>query len=356
MLSFDLSEEQQMIRDTVGAFAREQIRPAARPADESGEIPAALVAQAWRLGLVQGPIPESLGGNGDIRLATTGAIVAEELAYGDLAIAFPVLEMGTDEQRALHLKRFTGPDFVAATAALMEPRWDFDPAAMTTVARRDGNSFVLDGAKCMVALAAASDTLLVWAASANYDRVDGFLIARDTPGLKVGEREKNMGLNALETFAVELKGCRVGAEAHLGGEGGADFRRAMSESRVAMAAMGVGVAHAAFDYARDYAKERKAFGVPIATKQAVAFMLADMAIEIDAARLLVWEAAWHLDRGADAHKESYLARNYVAASALKVADNAVQVLGGHGYIREHPVEMWLRNARGFSALEGLATV
>jgi acyl-CoA dehydrogenase len=366
MLSFDLSEEQQMIRDTVGAFAREQIRPAARPADEGGEIPAALVAQAWQLGLVQGPIPESLGGNGDTRLATTGAIIAEELAYGDLAIAthvlaprllaFPVLEMGTDEQRQHHLKRFTGPSFASASAALMEPRWDFDLAAMTTVARRDGHSFVLDGAKCMVALAAASDTLLVWAASANYDRVDGFLVARDTPGLSVGEREKNMGLKALETFAVELKGCRVGAETRLGGEDGSDFRRAMSQSRVAMAAMGVGVAHAAFDYARDYAKERKAFGVPIATKQAVAFMLADMAIEIDAARLLVWEAAWHLDRGEDAHKESYLARNYVAASALKVTDNAVQVLGGHGYIREHPVEMWLRNARGFSALEGLATV
>jgi alkylation response protein AidB-like acyl-CoA dehydrogenase len=227
---------------------------------------------------------------------------------------------------------------------------------MTTVARRDGNSFVLNGAKCVVPLAAASDTVLVWAASANYDRVDGYLVARETPGLSIGEREKNMGLKGLATFEVELKGCQLGPEARLGGEAGADFRRAMSQSRVAMAAMGVGVAHAAFDYARDYAKERKAFGVPIATKQAVAFMLADMAIEVDAARLLVWEAAWHLDRGEDAHKESYLARSYVAASALKVTDNAVQVLGGHGYIREHPVEMWLRNARGFSALEGLATV
>ena len=236
MLSFDLSEEQQMIRDSVGAFAREQIRPAARPADESGEIPAALVAQAWQLGLVQGPIPESLGGNGDSRLAITGAIIAEELAYGDLAIAahvlaprllaFPVLEMGTDEQRERHLKRFTGADFTPASAALMEPRWDFDPAAMTTVARRDGHSFTLNGAKCLVALAAASDTMLVWAASANYDRVEGFLVARDAPGLKVGEREKNMGLNGLATFEVELDGCRVEAEARLGGEGGADFRRA----------------------------------------------------------------------------------------------------------------------------------
>jgi alkylation response protein AidB-like acyl-CoA dehydrogenase len=264
--------------------------------------------------------------------------------------------MGTDEQRQRHLRRFTGPSFAPASAAVLEPRWDFDPAAMTTVARRDGKGFTLDGVKCMVALAATSEVILVWAASANYDRVDGFLVARDTPGLSVSEREKNMGLKALETFAVELKGCRLGGEARLGGEGGADFRRAMSQSRVAMAAMGVGVARAAFDYARDYAKERKAFGVPIASKQAVAFMLADMAIEIDAARLLVWEAAWHLDRGEDAHKESYLARNYVAASALKVTDNAVQVLGGHGYIREHPVEMWLRDARGFAAFEGLATV
>jgi alkylation response protein AidB-like acyl-CoA dehydrogenase len=123
-----------------------------------------------------------------------------------------------------------------------------------------------------------------------------------------------------------------------------------------MAAMAVGVARAAYEYARAYARERKAFGVPIATKQAVAFMLADMAIEIDAARLLVWEAASRLDRGEDALKESYQARNYAAQAVLSVADNAVQTLGGHGYIREHPVEMFLRNARGFAAFEGLATV
>ncbi len=365
MLSFELSEEQQMIRDTVGAFAREQIRPAARPADEAGEIPPALVEQAWQLGLVQGPIPEALGGNGDTRLALTGAIVAEELAWGDLAIAahvlaprllaFPVLAMGTDEQRERHLRRFAGREFVPATAALMEPRWDFDPMAMSTVARRDGAGFVLDGSKCLVPLAAESETLLVWAAAENHDRVEGFLLPRTSAGLSVGERERNMGLKGLATYEVALDGCRAGAEARLGG-GGADFARALDQSRIALAAMGVGVAHAAFDYARDYAKERKAFGVPIATKQAVAFMLADMAIEIDAARLLVWEAAWRLDRGEDARKESYLARNYVAAIALKVTDNAVQVLGGHGYIREHPVEMWLRNARGLSTFEGLATV
>jgi acyl-CoA dehydrogenase len=142
----------------------------------------------------------------------------------------------------------------------------------------------------------------------------------------------------------------------LGGEAGINFVRLLSESRVALAAMAVGVARAAFDYARAYAKERKAFGVPIATKQAIAFMLAEMAIEIDATRLLVWEAASRLDKGEDALKESSQARNYAAQASLTVADNAVQVLGGHGYIRDHPVEMWLRDARGFGVLDGLAIV
>src|SRR5581483_7706328 len=364
MVSFELSEEQRMMRDSVGAFAREEIRPAAREADESGAICAGLIAKAWQLGLVQGPIPEKLGGNGDARSAVSGAIVAEELAWGDLAIAlhalcprllaFPVLEFGSDDQRERHLRRLAGAEFAPATAALMEPRWDFDASELATTARRDGAGFVLSGRKCLVPLAASAETILVWATEG--DGVGGYLVPRGASGLRIGGREKNMGLKALETFELELDGLRVGAEARLGGGGGVDFRRVLSQSRVALAAMGVGVARAAFEYARDYARERKAFGVPIATKQAVAFMLAEMAIEIDASRLLAWEAAWHLDRGADAFKESYLARNYVAAAALKVTAYAVQVLGGHGDSREHPVELWLRAGRGFSSFEGLATV
>jgi acyl-CoA dehydrogenase len=369
MIDFELSEEQQMIRDSVGAFAREKIRPAARPADESGAIPAPLVAEAWQFGFVSGAIPEKFGGGGDPRSAVTGAIVAEELGFGDLSIAlhmlaprlfaFPIVEMGTDGQRAQHLKRFAGADFAAATAAVMEPRFDFDLSAQQVSAKRDGDGFILNGTKCYVPLAAESDSMLVYAAtdaSKGFAGVDAFIVPRVAAGVTVSDREKNMGLKALATYELWLKDCRVGADARLGGDKGIDFSRLMSESRVALAAMGVGVMNAAFEYARDYAKERKAFGVPIATKQAIAFILADMAIEIDAARLLVWEAAFTLDKGGDALKESYLAKNYVAASALKVTDNGVQVLGGHGYIREHPVEMWLRNARGFSAIEGIATV
>jgi alkylation response protein AidB-like acyl-CoA dehydrogenase len=368
MIGFDLTDEQRMIRETVTAFATEQIRPAARTADESGEVPADLIAKSWDLGLVRGPIPETYGGYGDSRSAVTGAVIAEELAFGDLSLAlhmlaprltaFPVLEMGTDAQRDLILKPLCTGNFVPSSAALMEPRYDYDAAALTTTASREGRGFILNGVKCYVPLAAESSSILVFASGARpgFDHVDGFIIDRATPGLTISAPEKNMGIKALKTYEVKLEGCPAGADARLGGEAGINFARLLSESRVALAAMAVGVARAAFDYARDYAKERKAFGVPIATKQAIAFMLAEMAIEIDAARLLVWEAAWHLDRGEDAIKESYQARNYAAQTSLTVADNAVQVLGGHGYIREHPVELWLRNARGFAILDGLATV
>jgi acyl-CoA dehydrogenase len=369
MISFELTDEQKMVRDTVAAFAMERIRLAARAADESGSIPQKLIEEAVQLGLVRGCIPEALGGYGDIRSAVTGALVAEELSYGDLSVALhmlaprllalPVLEMGTEEQRARYLKPLATDEFVPATAAMMEPAFDFDPAAMRTIVRAENGAFILDGGKCWVPLAVDCETILVYAASqpaSDFSGVEAFLVPRLSPGLAISEREKNMGMKGLATFALSFNQCRLPAEARLGGERGINFRRLLSQSRVAAAAMAVGVARAAFEYARDYAKERKAFGVPIATKQAIAFMLAEMAIEVDAMRLLVWEAASRLDKGDDALKESYQARNYSAASVLMVADNAVQALGGHGYIREHPVEMWLRNARAFALIDGLAIV
>jgi acyl-CoA dehydrogenase len=369
MISFDLSEEQRMIRDTIVAFAAEEIRPEARNADESGDISPALIAKTWELGLVRGAIPEQFGGCGDDRSAVTGVIAAEELAYGDLSIAihvlaprlivFPVLEFGTEQQRARVFKDFGGDHFAAGTAALIEPRFDFDASALDTFAQREGESFVLNGAKCCVPLAVESDSILVFATSnrdVGFNAVDAFIVPRSTPGLTISDREKNMGLKGLGTYEVKLENCRMGADARLGGDDRINFTRIVGQSRVATAAMAVGVAHAAFDYARAYAKERRAFGVPIATKQAIAFMLAEMAIEIDATRLLVWESAAALDRGEDALIESYQARNYAAQSSLMVTDNAVQILGGHGYIREHPVEMFLRNARAFAMLEGSAMV
>ena len=369
MISFELTGEQKMVQETVAAFAIEQIRPVARHADDSGSIPAELLAKAGQLSLVRGCLPDNVGGYGEPRVAVTGAIVAEELAYGDLSVAlhtlaprllaFPLIEMGSDAQRARYLPRFATDGFVAASAAIMEPAFDFDPADMSTFALRSSGDYLINGAKCYVPLALDSETILVYATSSpggGFAGVEGLLVPRDSPGLKTSEREKNMGLNGLATFELTFEQCRVPAENRLGGEQGINFARLLSQSRVAMAAMAVGVARAAFDYACDYAKERKAFGTPIATRQAIAFMLAEMAIEVDAMRLLTWEAASWLDKNDDAVKQSYQARNYAAAATLMVADNALQILGGHGYIREHPVEMWLRNARAFGVLDGLAIV
>jgi alkylation response protein AidB-like acyl-CoA dehydrogenase len=187
------------------------------------------------------------------------------------------------------------------------------------------------------------------------DAPAAFLVERAAAGVTVGEREQNMGLKPLATYEVSFDKVRVPAAARLGGDG-AQIERILNHSRIALGALAVGMARGAFEYARDYAKERKAFGVAIAQKQAIAFILAEMAIEIDAARLLLWEAAWMLDQGQDASRECVLAKRYASNAALKVADNAVQVLGGHGYVRDHPVEMWLRNARGFSSFEGMAIV
>ena len=376
MISFELSEDQKLLQETVAAFAIEQIRPLARDADERGEAPESVVARAWKLGLVAGAIPESYGGFGDARSALTGAIVLEELGYGDLSIAlhvlaprllvYPLLEHGTEDQKKRFLPAFTQAEFRAATAAVVEPSLHFDLSALTTTAIAEKNGFVLRGRKAFVPLADGSETVLVYARHADrprsenpaegYRAVGAFLVERGAPGLEIGPPEKNMGIKALRSHELTLSDVRVGAECRLGGDRGIDFARLMNCSRVALGALAVGVARAAFDYARDYAKERRAFGVAIAQKQAIAFMLAEMAIEIDATRLLVWKAAWKLDRGEDATREAYLAKHYAANMALKVTDNAVQVLGGHGYIRDHLVELWLRNARGFASFEGMAIV
>ena len=367
MAGFQPTDEQQLIRDTVATFAREQIRPVAREADETGQIPSSLVQHAWELGLVQSTIPEAFGGSGEPPSAITGALVCEELAWGDLSIALHVLAprlvthplsaLGTPEQQQI-LSTYADSDFTAGTAAIIEPRFAFDVNELATTATSDGHEFLLNGHKCLVPLAAEAQHLLVYAR--HNDDLSAFLLPRGLPGLTIGGREKNMGLKAIATYELSLENCRVPASARLNG----NLSPLLNRSRVALASLAVGVARAAFEYATTYAKERRAFGSAIAQKQAVAFMLAEMAVEIDAARLLTWEAAWKIDAGQDvpdgalsgATREACIAKNYAANMALKVTDNALQVLGGHGYIRDHLVELWVRNARGFATFEGIAMV
>jgi alkylation response protein AidB-like acyl-CoA dehydrogenase len=365
MYSFEPTEEQQMLIETVGKYASNDLRTAAHEAEERGELPKKLVNKGWEIGLLQASIPESYGGFGEWS-AVTGVLAAEEMAFGDLAgtlavltpslFATPILFAGSEEQKESYLPKVIESEWSPYTAALIEYAFDFDPNALKTTATLNGEEYVLNGEKAFVPFAADAEFILVYA---NLDgQTQGFVVPKDSAGLKIGEeREKLMSLNALPLYRVHLEKVRVPAANRLGGQTGHDFSPILASMRLATAAMAVGVANAAFEYSRDYAKEREAFGVKIAQKQAIAFMLAEMRTEIEAIRLLTWEAAWKMDTGReDAWTEAYLAATGAVDMVMMVTDRAVQILGGHGYIREHPVEMWMRNGRGFTTFTGLGIV
>jgi len=236
---------------------------------------------------------------------------------------------------------------------VVEPRMRFDPLRPATRAERRDGGYALRGEKCFVPWLDGGELVVV---SATADDGPGlFAVARDAAGL-AATPERNLGIGALPTATLALEDVRVPAEARLGAPGGDELARLLARGRTALAAAAVGVARAAFEIARDYAKQRETFGAPIATRQAIAFALADMAIEIDGARLLAWEAAWRLDEGLEAGREAVRAQVQAARVALAVADGAVQVLGGHGYTREYLPELQLRDARGFASFEALALV
>ncbi len=369
MVSFIPSDEQKMIQDTARDFAANELTPKARDCDENREIPGQLLQAAWELGLANAVIPETCGGVGMERSAVTNCLMCEELAYGDASIAMailapsmfiiPVMEMGTEEQQQKYLPMFCEEKYKPATIAVMEPRITFDLADLQTTYQFDGENYAISGVKCNVPMAAEADLMLVMAASnrgVGYSGVDAFIVEKGVKGVKVGEREKNMGFKPLPTYPVTFTECVVPKANRLGGDRGINFLRLVNLSRVALSALAVGVGRASKDYCIQYAKDRYAFGEPIASRQAIAFMLAEMAIETDAARLLTWKAAWKADRGEDFTKEAFLAKTYAGEQTMKVTDYGVQILGGHGYIREHPVELYFRNGRGFSILEGMAMV
>jgi alkylation response protein AidB-like acyl-CoA dehydrogenase len=268
----------------------------------------------------------------------------------------PIFQAGSEEQRQSYLPKVIEGEWSPYTAALIEYAFDFDPNALKTTAALNGEEYVLNGEKAFVPFAKEAEFILVYA---NLDgQTQGFIVPEDSAGLMIGEeREKLMSLNALPLHRVHLKDVRVPVSNRLGGPSGHDFEPILASMRLATAAMAVGVAKAAFEYSLDYAKEREVFGVKVAQKQAIAFMLAEMRTEIEAIRLLTWEAAWKLDQHReDAANEAYLASTGAADMAMMVTDRAVQILGGHGYIREHPVEMWMRTGRGFATFTGLAIV
>lgn len=364
MYAFEPSDEQRMLVDAIHRYSMNDLRPAAHDADEASLIPRDLVKKGWELGILQASIPEEFGGFGD-HSAVTGALAAEELAWGDLAIAFavltpglfalPILIAGNQEQKEKFLPPVIEAEWKPYTAALVEPRFDFDPNELDTKAVENTDHFVLNGEKVFVPFADEAEMLLVYAQLNGVTQ--GFLLPSDSDGLEVGDCQLLMGIKALPLYKLRLDGVQVPKEHRLGGVEGHNMGTILDASRVAIAAMGVGLSRAAFEYARDYAKDREVFGVKVAQKQAIAFMLAEMATEIEATRLLTWQAAWMIDEGkSEASKQAYLAHIASSDMAMMVTDRAVQILGGHGYIREHPVEMWMRCGRGIASFTGLGIV
>ena len=364
MYSFEPNEEQKMLIDAIRRYAIDDLRAAYRDADEEGLLPPELIEKGWELGVLQASIPEAYDGFGE-RSVVTGVLAAEELAYGDLAAAMavmmpglfttPLLIGGTEEQKRKYIPAVIEMEWKPYTAALMEPKFNFDPNDLETTAELDGEEYVIHGLKAYVPYANEAEALIVYAKLDG--ETQGFIVPGDAAGLEVGERQKLLGLHALPLYTVQCDGVRVPTSDRIGGLEGHDFAPILDATRVALASMAVGVSRAAYEYSRDYAKDREVFGVKVAQKQAIAFMLAEMATEIEAIRLLVWEAAWMLDHGKpEASKQAYLAMTGAADMAMMVTDRAVQILGGHGYIREHPVELWMRNGRGFATFAGLAIV
>ena len=364
MISFDPTEEQELIRDSVREFAASEMREIARACDEAESLPDEFLEQSWELGLANAQIPEAYGGPGLERSPITSVLVAEELGYGCPGLAtaalapasliYPLLDLGTEEQRQAHLPRFAGSAYRAGALALHEQNWSFELANLGTLAEPKNGEFRITGTKRMVPMGERAELFLVVARCGAREGVAGlqaFLVPADTPGVSV-EREHTMGLRAVPFARVEFDGARVGAEAQLGGEAGCDVARLANLARTASLALALGQSRAVLDFAIDYAKERVAFGQPIGQKQAIAFMLAEMRIELNSMRWLVWQAASQLERGNDANRETRLAQTYTNREAMRLADNGVQIFGGHGFIRDYPIEMWFRNARVLTVLEG----
>ncbi|HWL87726.1 MAG TPA: acyl-CoA dehydrogenase family protein [Polyangiaceae bacterium] len=360
------TEEQTLIRDSMRRFADEVLRPAAYAADEATRSPREILEQSQGLGLAQLAIPEALGGMAEVRSHVAAALITEQLARGDMGLATAILaplavvhalvDWGTAEQQQQHLPAFLGDTFVPAAMALIEPRPLFDPMHPRAGAvRTDDGGWSLHGEKSLVPLA-QSATLFAVVADVRGRGPQIFLLERKTPGLEI-ELEPAMGLRAAGTGRLKFNGARVSAGALLGGEEGRfDLGALVDRARVAWGAMAVGTCQAVLDYVIPYCNERQAFGEPVSNRQSVAFLIADMAIEIEGMRLLVHRAASLCERGGSIAREASLARTQCASKGMKIGTDGVQLLGGHGFVKEHPVERWYRDLRAIGIVEGALSV
>lgn len=364
-MDFTLSEEHSMMKKLFREFADNEIAPKADELDETGEFPRENLQKLAREGHMGIPIPEEWGGAGadfmtyifcleevSRACASTGVILAVHTSLG----IYSILYHGTQEQKERYVTGLASGEMLGAFA-LSEPEAGSDAGALRTRARREGDYYILDGNKVWITSAGEADVYVVFATMDPEKKTRGitaFLVDKDTPGLTIGPKEKKMGLNASSTCELIFDECRVPAENLLGEEGGG-FKIAMSlldGGRIGIAAQGLGIAQAAFEAALEYAKTREQFKQPIANFQAIQFKLADLATELEAARLLVYQAAFNKDRDLPCTKEASMAKYFATDLAMKAGIEAVQIYGGYGYSRDYPVERFMRDAKVTQIYEG----
>ncbi|HEY6131524.1 MAG TPA: acyl-CoA dehydrogenase family protein [Halioglobus sp.] len=363
LFDLTLTDEQRMNRESMQRFAAAEIRPLARSIDTGDSLAQTFYPKTAELGLTLLPIPEALGGAGVNRSPISNALIYEDLAYGDMALALgsvspmafvnTLMDQGSEAQREKYLPPFCTGDFKPATTALLEPRATFEPSAPATTATANADGYRLSGTKCMVPLGMDAELVLV---IARLD--DGFpaaFIVEGTPEGMTRTAEDNMGLLGARLATLTLDQVQVPANAKLG-DSLFNLQRFIDLGRIGICALAVGTCQAVLDYVIPYCNERVAFDEPISNRQSVAFMIADIAIELEAMRLMTWRAASRAENGLHFHQHSTLAGLFCAEHAMKIGTDGVQLLGGHGFCREHPVEMWYRNLRALATLEGVASV
>lgn len=363
-MDFGLSDEQLALQATARRFAREQVAPVAAHFDRTAEFPREVIRQAWELGLSNTVIPVEHGGVG--LSSVDSCLVTEEIAWGCAGIATsvmcndlgltPILVAGSPEQKRDWL-RPCAEKFSLVSFCLSEPNAGSDVAGLQLLAEKDGPNYVLRGTKCWITNGGEADLFTVFATLDRKTRHNGicaFIVPANTPGISRGKKEDKMGQRASDTRVLDFDGVRVPAAQRLGAEG-EGFKIAMQtldRSRPPIAALATGIAQRALDEATKYAGERKAFGTAIAGFQGVQFLLADMAKDIEAARLLTLQSAWMVDGGLRASKHSSMAKCFATDAAMRVTTDAVQVFGGNGYTRDYPVEKLMRDAKLMQIYEG----
>ncbi|MDX1694146.1 MAG: acyl-CoA dehydrogenase family protein [Ketobacteraceae bacterium] len=358
---FDLTitDEQQMMKETVSRFAKDVVRPSASAADAAEATPADIIAQANELGLTYFAIPEALGGAATEYSTVTNMIVAEELAKGDLGIAVAILSpisvanaitrWGTGEQQGKYLAAFLEDKPLQAAIAVNEPSALFDPNNLKTTAQFQGDQVVLNGEKTLVPLIETAELFLV-AANTGSRGTQIFIVESSTDGVTI-EKTPAMGLKPANVGTLVLQNVKLPKSAMLGA-GDFNYQEFLNLARLNWCALACGTAQAVLDYTIEYCNDRVAFGEPISHRQSVAFMIANIGIELEGMRVMTQRAAALAERGKDFQREAYLARIFCSDKAMEIGTNGVQLLGGHGFTKEHPVERWYRDLRSIAVMEG----